>query len=630
MLNLHRYISARWALVGVLLVAAALRLHGLETQSFWNDEGNTLRLIQRRLPDLIRATAQDIHPPGYYVLLRFWATFVGEHEFGLRSFSAFWGVLAVAFSAALGRALYVARGAGVVAALLVALNAFAVYYSQEARMYAQLAALSAASLWLLVRLMSKPRPSFWLALALVNALGLYTQYTYPFTLLVQGGFFVWAWWGKKERRIMGAYLAANVFTLILFAPWLPTAHRQLTAWGVAYLDVPLPEKLQTIFTYITYGNTAQGGAVAGWLWWGVLLAASLLPDWYKKPPSNRWRVLLPLGWVGVIVGALLFSGAYREANLKFLLPAQIGMALLVGRNVYLLWDVGSGSMAVPLETLPRWVAGVALCGLVVNSYGWLGMLYTSPSYQRHDYRAIAQEIARQSNAATAVILNAPGQVEVYSYYHTTDVPLYPLPRGLGGDDAATQAETRAIINAYTRIFVVFWGEGERDPRSIVKNTLDTHAYEVFSRWYGDVRLVRYDVLAPPPSQPSHTLTARFGDHITLGGYALTGDFWGGNVLGVTLFWQTDAPLPTRYKVFVQILNPDGTLAAQHDSEPANNRAPTTDWQPDTTIIDNHGVSLPPDLAPGTYTIIVGIYELDRPQNRLKVGENDALILETLP
>ena len=89
--------------VFVLLLATLLRFHLLEAQSFWNDEGNSARLSERPVAAIIEGTASDIHPPLYYLALRGWRELVGETEFGLRSLSAFAGVLVVAVVIALGR-----------------------------------------------------------------------------------------------------------------------------------------------------------------------------------------------------------------------------------------------------------------------------------------------------------------------------------------------------------------------------------------------------------------------------------------------------------------------------------------------------------------------------------------------
>ncbi len=84
----------------ILLLAAGLRFAKLDTQSFWNDEGNTARLVERPINLILSGAAGDVHPPGYYLLLRGWRVLTGETEFALRSYSALCGVITVALTAA--------------------------------------------------------------------------------------------------------------------------------------------------------------------------------------------------------------------------------------------------------------------------------------------------------------------------------------------------------------------------------------------------------------------------------------------------------------------------------------------------------------------------------------------------
>src|SRR5690606_8417190 len=135
--------TRNWKLVNfyvlaVILVAFFLRFYNLETQSLWNDEGNSYVQATRSFADIAANAARDIHPPGYYWLLAVWRAFLGDSEFALRSLSAFASVLTVAFTYALGKHLFNPL-AGLFAALFVSLNTFSIYYAQEARMYALLA-----------------------------------------------------------------------------------------------------------------------------------------------------------------------------------------------------------------------------------------------------------------------------------------------------------------------------------------------------------------------------------------------------------------------------------------------------------------------------------------------------------
>ncbi len=65
---------------------------------------------------------------------------------------------------------------------------------------------------------------------------------------------------------------------------------------------------------------------------------------------------------------------------------------------------------------------------------------------------------------------------------------------------------------------------------------------------------------------------------------------------------------------------------QHDGEPGNNLNITTAWQPGQVVSDAHGLIIPPDLAPGDYRLIAGLYDVDNPSNRLPIGGDDHLDL----
>ncbi|NWG18122.1 MAG: glycosyltransferase family 39 protein, partial [Chloroflexi bacterium] len=652
--------------LAVILFAACLRFHNLETQSLWNDEGNAYVQATRSLADIAANAARDIHPPGYYWLLAIWRGLAGDGEFALRALSALAGVLTVAFTYALGRRL-LGVFAGLTAALFVALNTFQVYYAQEARMYALLALWSAAGLWALARLLSqqslvfrrqslvlKTRYSILstiLPLALVNAVGLYTHYAYPFVMVAQG-VIVLVWVasaaltprpplpqgeGEMSARqgtskppsdtgnrqpatgnLLIAFILANLLALALFLPWLPTAWAQVTGWPSTGEATETGAALQTILGWLAYGITFEATGPATLPYVPIFLAVGLVPFGAARP---RWgRILFPVITLVVVVGLFLALGLFREANLKFLLPAQIAFALWMGRAAGVMWWAARVG-ARPSMLLSAAVA--ASLGVILVDVGrGLAPLYDDSAFQRADYRALAALVEADARPGDAIILDAPNQEEVFRYYYWGEMPVYPLPRGLGGDDAATRAEVRRIIADSQRIFAVFWGEAERDPNRVVESTLDAETFEAGENvWYGDVRLARYVMPAGlPEPTPSG---ARFGEAITLEAYALGGTAQPGDVLQVRLDWQTAAPLDRRYKVFVQLLDADGVLAAQRDSEPGGGSALTINWPPGTTITDHHGLLLP-DLTPGEYTLIVGLYDLDDPSARLPVGDGDYL------
>jgi uncharacterized membrane protein len=119
-----------------LAVATALRVAAL-SQMLWADEAYTAMLARMPLGQMAAATAGDVHPPTWYLIEIAFVRLFGMSEAALRLPSAILGVLAVWLTYRLARAMFDERVA-LVAASLMAVNPFAVYYSQEARMYALL------------------------------------------------------------------------------------------------------------------------------------------------------------------------------------------------------------------------------------------------------------------------------------------------------------------------------------------------------------------------------------------------------------------------------------------------------------------------------------------------------------
>ncbi len=89
----------------------------------------------------------------------------------------------------------------------------------------------------------------------------------------------------------------------------------------------------------------------------------------------------------------------------------------------------------------------------------------------------------------------------------------------------------------------------------------------------------------------------------------------GEALDATLLWQAQHRINTPYTVFLHFVGPDGQIKTQIDREPVQ---PTTSWPISVTISDPYSLFLPPDLAPGVYQLLVGLYPTGAPNDRLAV------------
>ena len=215
-------IQRRPSLVAILLViwlAFALRIHRLGYEAFWIDEILTLRTTQGGAAAILEQTA---HPPLLYTLTALSVAAFGTSEFALRLPSLLAAMPAFPLLIALGTK-WRQPGAGLWAALLLAISPLHVKYAQEARHYALLMTLSLASTLLLYRALQKPRPARWLAFAAITVADLYAHYGALMVLAAQmllTGTWI-AWRGRSSRRLWPCPAAAASLTLVLYLPWLP-------------------------------------------------------------------------------------------------------------------------------------------------------------------------------------------------------------------------------------------------------------------------------------------------------------------------------------------------------------------------------------------------------------------------
>jgi hypothetical protein len=105
---------------------------------------------------------------------------------------------------------------------------------------------------------------------------------------------------------------------------------------------------------------------------------------------------------------------------------------------------------------------------------------------------------------------------------------------------------------------------------------------------------------------AHTAGATFSELAQLLGY--DGPQVAEREMALTLYWRALASSETPHTVSVQLLDGNGVLVAQRDRPPGDGAYPTTSWVRDEVLTDAYRVDLPDDLAAGTYTVIVKLYD----------------------
>ncbi|MEP6474531.1 MAG: glycosyltransferase family 39 protein, partial [Gemmatimonadota bacterium] len=316
---------SRLLLWAVLLLALGLRLYGLQSQPWDQDELYTLR----DAADL-GAYSQSVGGPGIaarpiYYLITWGLLKVAAPGPLMARFPAFlFGVAGVWVTWLLGRAVFGIR-AGLLAAFLVAISPWHLYSSQFARYWTLVYLCSAlACLWL-IQAFDRDRPRDWAAAALIIMTGLLTHPTFAFplvgivaglTLVGADGAIRWRWPTANALRYFWGTLLALAATALLVMKLVGSRHA-LSNWSgrglvatvllvpaiVEWLSPTLAATAAAGMAGMAWGPRDRRFALVALLGCGgaltLLLAASLRGDVY----ADYGMAMLPLVFV-VIGGAV--------------------------------------------------------------------------------------------------------------------------------------------------------------------------------------------------------------------------------------------------------------------------------------------------------------------------------------
>jgi 4-amino-4-deoxy-L-arabinose transferase-like glycosyltransferase len=436
-------LSHRWAIWGILALAAAVRLVNLGGRRLWYDEAFAVLYAEKPLDTMLYGTltrvdgvAADVHPLFYYSVLHTWMKAFGQSPAAVRALSVLLGVATVGLVYLFGRELF-GRRTGLVVALVTALAPFAVYYSQETRMYALLGCAAVAAAFFFVRAWARGGWYWWLAFGVCGALTLYAHNLGFACLVGLDAWVVWLWLRHGEERWRHALplLLSHLLILALFAPWLLVVPGQFGKIAQAYwVQQPgLAELVQTLLVFhFAYDNQALPGWLAApALFFGLLVVVLVALQVGRAQQTSRltsevqapYALLLSLSLVPVLI-VFGISQLRPVYVIRALLPAALAYYVLLAAGFV-------------RGTLPRPVKwGVAVpAALIVGASLWNHYAYAQ--FPRPPF----------DNAAAFLRAHAePGDVIVHSnkltffpthYYDRT------LPQSFIADAPGSPSDTLA-------------------------------------------------------------------------------------------------------------------------------------------------------------------------------------------
>jgi len=324
-----RWAGSPWVLAGLVLLAAAFRMHHIDALELWHDEANSMfeanglnyvgnapeqGFTKADLPafntaaNAIRACVFIDSGNGslYVLLLHCWSLLFGNTPLALRSLSVLFALLAIFMTYRLSRELFRDDLAALISAALMAASPICIGQSQQVRSYMLALFLSLWATTLLFRMLRSERPGTWtiLAYAALVLASMLSHYSTCYVFLVHP--IIASILGTPLKSIL-RIISGGLLALVLFMVWMVAAGgeglEQMRLYNEYYVDqVNINPFTGSFFTATDLRTIAEGWARQ--LLWVIGNSGQFL--------GARLRVLALLL---LIPGALLVASIVRAKEI---------------------------------------------------------------------------------------------------------------------------------------------------------------------------------------------------------------------------------------------------------------------------------------------------------------------------
>ena len=575
----------------ILLLAGALRLRSLEASALWWDEGNNAYFAKNPLAivEMSRAT-HDTDPPAHRLALAAWLGLLGDSAYNLRLLSVVCGVLTILLVFCWGNWLG-GPYAGLVAALLTALSPMAIYYSREAKAYPFVTLFTCLALYVWARYLDtseRPRRVFWLVYILSSAVALGAHYYAVFLVPAQA---IWLIVSSISSRLprpeatkrLSRWLLAQLAIGALILPWILLTHDTAVSGAAGLSATPLGAAayLRSVLSCFAAGPHAPSWAAGLVI---VLLALAILPELLCGQPS-------PAGFAATATLVPVFLGFAAQRAFPFFAPRFF---LYVIPCVHLLTALGLARL--------RW-KGIAIAVPLLAA--WLIILpsaYAPFAPTEEDLRPVARTLRDLAQPDDVIIVGYIWHEGILRMYAPDVDSQYHL--GWFGANSAGK-QLLELFSAHPRLWLVKYEAPVRHPSSPGGWWLENHATRVALVRHGLNRLALY--LPPCITDQAAVSVVTLENRIRMRYSPMDEERHANEPLVVALQWEIGSPVIEPYSVFVHLADERGKPWAQSDGGPQNGLIPFTEFDVGQTVTDCRGMLITPDVPPGHYTLIAGLY-----------------------
>ncbi len=371
-----------------------------------------------------------------------------------------------------------------------------------------------------------------------------------------------------------------------------------------YMLEGLSLPLQPIGTWLmSFGISDQAAAfsIAA-----MTLAGSAIILWRVQ---RLRRFVFGIGWYGLCVApaVILLSHNYLINAPRLMYMASVGAAWLWASLTEAIWDLPR------LPWFRRAVAGAIAIGILISAFVFVRQHMAMYVLTAAPLQTVIDAADRSQPTERLLFVNLPAWLgPAKGWYPVGHEGVLLLQKSISMDDLLvanlghtlpTQAVEFDNLSSPQAYYYGIYGPSlDWNPLKVKVRDADQVYLTVYSPQTIDL-IKAGGLLKVGPT--SKKIVATFGESLTLENATWV---MCGQQLRVILDWFAPQAAPADLHIFVQLLNPDGTLAAQHDSPPLLGLYPFWQWAKGDQVEDMHPIDLSQLSRDRQYTIAAGLYD----------------------
>jgi 4-amino-4-deoxy-L-arabinose transferase-like glycosyltransferase len=634
-----------WSMTAILLVGAALRLWSLVDLGLEHDEVANW-LIDRSILDgnhAVYFTEAYGHEAGFHYVQAAFVALLGDNALALRLPAAFAGIVLIAVTFALLKVIF-GRKIALIAAALLAVTFFPVFYSRLALRAITLPVLSALSFYFFwqgqgARGKGQGRSPFTIHHLQFTIAGVFaglSLYTYMaaravpifyacwiiYLLVFQRDLFKHNWRGIA--LFAGVYLVVAL-PLILFLQTIPDGE-----FRISEIDAPLqallagdigPALLNSVKiagSFGVRGDPLWRQNVAGTPIFNVLAAILFYVGVVIALWRHRPKHVFALLWAATaVIPSIVTTDAPSTIRMINILPV---LTLFPALSMH---SLGRLSTTYPQLSPTFWkkswitILTIILFWVSVRTISGIFMVWPGNSEVQFVWQTALTAAARELDDSAET---SPVAVMGWSP-DTMDPPTLEL--ALNRDDLELRFFGGIKSEPIDSLILPLQNGSIRIVRPSIL-PLDPALEALLASWGATVstneQFTRYDLaLSADEIAFEQPIGETFGDEVTLVGFSAE-TCQPNTPCAITTYWRVEKTPTEPRSLFLHAIDANGNLVAQDDGLDV----PAVQWQTDDIIVKQHTLTLPDDAQ---ITLVAGIYHPQTFLRLLTPGNTDFVVLE---